>query len=144
MTVASFRAGVVLVIRNSVGQVMAFERCDESGQWQLPQGGIDKGERPVDAAWRELGEETSLGSNDVTLVAEHPYWTVYEWPSALSRKGRIGQAHRWFFFDVISDDVVATPDQHEFCNWKWMNVADLIDIVVGFRKQPYRQVLGDG
>ncbi len=70
-----FRAGVVAVVRRSDGQVLAFERADGPGNWQLPQGGLEKGEPPIDAAWRELGEETGLGPADVALVAAHA-WDV--------------------------------------------------------------------
>ena len=56
-----FRAGVVAVVRRDDGLVMAFERADLPGQWQLPQGGLEAGESPVEAAWRELAEETGLG-----------------------------------------------------------------------------------
>ena len=55
-----FRAGVVIAVRRDDGQLLAFERADVPGQWQLPQGGLETAERPVEAAWRELGEETGL------------------------------------------------------------------------------------
>lgn len=119
---------------------MAFERCDTPGSWQLPQGGIDVGERPIEAAWRELSEETGLGPDDVELAGEHPHWTVYELPQSARRKQRLGQAHRWFFFTIKHPDVEPTPDLHEFSDWKWTTPAELIDEVVEFRKHPYRQV----
>jgi putative (di)nucleoside polyphosphate hydrolase len=121
---------------------MAFERADVTGEWQLPQGGIERGETPVEAAWRELGEETGLGAAHVRLTGEHPCWTVYEWPPGMRRAGRIGQAHRWFFFEPVVDEVVPAPDGSEFTDWRWMDVGELIERVVEFRKSPYRQVLG--
>ena len=142
MSGPSFRAGVVIVVRRSDGDVLAFERADVAGSWQLPQGGLDEGETPLEAAWRELEEETGLGAGEVRFVGEHPEWTVYELPPASRRPARLGQVHRWFFFEVIDDNVVPTPDGHEFVDWRWMSPADLLDTVVEFRRPSYRQVLG--
>ena len=137
-----FRAGVVAAIRRSDGRILAFERSDLSGEWQLPQGGIETGESPVAAVWRELAEETGLDERDVRLVDEHAEWTVYAWPSSMRDSERIGQVHRWFFFEPVDDSVEPTPDGKEFCGWRWMQPDELIDRVVEFRKAPYRQVLG--
>jgi putative (di)nucleoside polyphosphate hydrolase len=137
-----FRAGVVTVVRRDDGCVMAFERSDLSGEWQLPQGGIEAGESPEQAAWRELREETGLSRRHVRLVGEHEIWTVYEWPNAMRGSDRLGQVHRWFFFEPLDESVTPAPDGSEFTRWQWMRPADLIERVVDFRKQPYRQVFG--
>ena len=142
MTKPHLRAGVVAAVRRSDGRFLAFERSDLSGEWQLPQGGIERGETPEQAAWRELQEETGLDATQVARVEEHDEWTVYIWPEANRRGDRRGQAHRWFFFEPIVDPLVPTPDGTEFTNWKWMRATKLIDRVVEFRKQPYRRVLG--
>ena len=99
MSSRHFRAGVVAVIERDDGAVLAFERADAPGSWQLPQGGIERGEEPLDAVWRELGEETGLGRDQLVLAGEHPEWVAYEWPSR-SPPGarRLGQVHRWFTF----------------------------------------------
>jgi len=139
---ANFRAGVVAVVRNSDGHLLAFERSDVADQWQLPQGGIEPGETPPAAAWRELQEETGLGSDDVELVGEHAEWTVYEWPEEVRRNGkRLGQAQRWFLFDTRRDEVVPQPDGLEFVAWKWVDAAWLVAQVVDFRRDVYAQVL---
>jgi putative (di)nucleoside polyphosphate hydrolase len=91
-----FRANVAAIVVNADGQIMAFERGDLPGEWQLPQGGIDEGETPVEAAWRELEEETGLGSKEVELVDEFPEWTAYTYPTGVRKNGRLGQAQRWF------------------------------------------------
>ena len=142
MTSASFRAGVVAVVSNGRGQVLAFERSDVAGAWQLPQGGIDVGETPLAAAWLELGEETGLGSGDVELVGEYPSWTTYEFPAHVRVRGaRLGQAQRWFFFRALDDGVVPQPDEVEFVAWQWVERQWLVENVVGFRQDSYRAAL---
>jgi len=142
MAVAQFRAGVVAVVRRTDGLVLAFERSDPRGQWQLPQGGIEDGETPLEAVWRELFEETRLGPGQVHLSGEHPEWVAYEWPRSAWRDRRRGSVHRWFFFDVIDDGLVPVPDGREFVAWRWSSVEDLVDGVVEFKRHSYRSVLG--
>ena len=149
MAKPTFRAGVIIVVRRQDGQVLAFERGDHRGAWQLPQGGIDDGELPRHAAWRELAEETGLGPRHVRLIDEHPHWTVYEWPPEVAAQkrptkvaGRLGQAHKWFVFEALHDDVAPVPDGDEFVAWKWTTPPDLIAEVAEFRRPGYEQVLG--
>ena len=144
MSSAHFRAGTVAVVKNSEGEILAFERSDVPEQWQLPQGGIDADEEPVDGVWRELEEETGLTSQHVRLVAEYPEWTIYEWPDHVNRKkGRLGQAQRWFFFEVKNDDCEPIPDGVEFVGWRWVAASWLIDQIVEFRRASYQRVLGE-
>ena len=142
MASANFRAGVVAVVANSRDEVLAFERSDVPGAWQLPQGGIDVGEAPFEAAWRELGEETGLGSGDVELIGEHPTWMAYEFPDHVRSEGkRLGQVQRWYFFRALSDDVIPSPDRVEFVAWRWVDRDWLVEHVVSFRSEVYRAVL---
>lgn len=132
---------MVTVVSNSRGEVLAFERSDVPGAWQLPQGGIDVGETPLDAAWRELGEETGLGPDDVELIGEHPTWLAYEFPPHVRGDKRLGQVQRWYFFRARSDDVRPTPDQVEFVAWKWVERPWIAEHVVSFRADVYRAAL---
>lgn len=142
-----FRAGVVIVIRHpDLTHVMAFERVDARGSWQLPQGGLNIGELPLDGAWRELLEETGLGPEHVDVLAEFPDWVAYEWPEELrrgraSRRDKLGQAQRWFLFNTVSPDVEPTPDGSEFVAWKWVTPDWLIDHVPDWRREAYTRVL---
>lgn len=143
-----FRAGVVVVVRHPEnGMVMAFERVDAPGSWQLPQGGIDEGESPLEAAWRELGEETGLGAEHVAVHSEHPDWIAYEWPDEVrSRKRaahlRLGQVQKWFVFVALSGDIVPVPDGTEFGAWQWVEPRWLVDNVLEWRRAGYERVLG--
>jgi putative (di)nucleoside polyphosphate hydrolase len=147
MASAHFRAGVVIVVRHpDLSRVMAFERVDVPGSWQLPQGGIKAGETPIEAAWRELGEETGLGERDVVARAEFPEWIAYEWPDEVTALSagthhRIGQAQKWFLFDAVAADLVPTPDGVEFGAWQWVQPAWLLDHVVDWRRDAYTRVL---
>jgi putative (di)nucleoside polyphosphate hydrolase len=73
-----FRANVGVAVLNDEGHLLAFERYDVPGAWQLPQGGLDEGEEPLEAARRELREETRLTWDQVELLGEHPRWLAYE------------------------------------------------------------------
>jgi putative (di)nucleoside polyphosphate hydrolase len=154
MAAQHFRAGVVIVVRHpDLRRVMAFERSDAAGSWQLPQGGLIDDEEPVEAAWRELFEETGMDERHVVARAEYPEWVAYEWPRDYAGKGRAprpsetgrgrrrGQVQRWFLFDVLSDDVEPSPDGSEFVAWRWVEPVWLIDHVIDWRRAAYRRVL---
>ncbi len=138
----------MIVVRHpNLREVMAFERADVAGSWQLPQGGLERGEEPIEAAWRELKEETGLGESDVVARVEFPEWVAYEWPAEVQRDHgrdgkRRGQVHRWFLFDALDADVAPTPDGSEFVRWRWVEPSWLIDNVVEMRRPAYQRVLG--
>jgi len=146
----TFRAGVAMIVRRGDGQVLVFERNDAPGSWQLPQGGIDADETPVEAAWRELFEETGLDHSDVRLVDETSDWISYLWPTDIrtkSDRGRkhIGQTQKWFLFGVTDDhdghahDLKPRPDGREFADWKWMSPHEVIDQVIEWRRSAYQR-----
>jgi putative (di)nucleoside polyphosphate hydrolase len=142
-----FRAGVVIVVRHPAdGTVLAFERADSPGSWQLPQGGLHSGEEPIEGAWRELHEETGLTERDVAARAEYPEWVAYEWPPEVLREHgrdgrRRGQVQRWFLFDALDGAVVPRPDGDEFVAWRWVVPAWLVDHVPEWRRGAYERVL---
>lgn len=136
-----FRANVATIVVDSGGRVMAFERSDFPGEWQLPQGGIDDDESPLEAAWRELEEETGLTDAHVELVAEFPEWTAYTYPDGSRTGGCLGQVQRWFTFEVLDDEVEPRPDGIEFVDWKWVEPQWIADNTVAFRRAAYRRVL---
>ena len=94
-----------MVVLDEVGRVLVFERSDVLGAFQLPQGGMDDDEEPVDAMWRELEEETGLTGAHVAILGQVPEWLGYELPpSVRSKKVGRGQVHKWTFPSVWATD----------------------------------------
>ncbi len=139
-------AGVMLLNRD--GQVFVGQRLDSTLEaWQMPQGGIDPGEAPIDAAVRELREETGVKADKVRLIAEGAEELFYDLPDDMIGKiwkGKWrGQRQRWFLFAFEGDDGdidIQTPEP-EFRAWRWSDPADLPAMIVPFKKALYEQVL---
>jgi putative (di)nucleoside polyphosphate hydrolase len=128
------------------GRVWVGNRIDTPGaHWQMPQGGIDEGESPRDAALRELREE--IGTDKAEFIAEHPEWLKYELPPDTARRmwgGRFrGQKQRWFAlrFTGADSDIDLSRHDPEFEDWRWEDIDRLPDLVVGFKRDLYRQVV---
>ncbi len=140
-----FRAGVGGVILDVRGRVLALERAATPGAWQLPQGGIEGDEAPVDARWRELSEEIGLTAEHVELLAEVPEWLGYELPPEFrSEKTGRGQVHKWFVLRIRDEGVSIRFDignEVEFQSWRWMPLAHLAEQTVSFRQPVYRRLV---
>jgi putative (di)nucleoside polyphosphate hydrolase len=116
-------------------------------RWQMPQGGIDAGETPLEAARRELLEETGVRSAE--LIAEAPDWYDYDFPAdvlARTRNGRYGgQTQRWFAFRFTGKDaeIDLSPPGHkpEFSSWRWAEMAELPGLIVPFKRGVYERVV---
>ena len=142
-----YRMGAGVVLINPYGLIFAGQRIDNPGPaWQMPQGGIDKGETPREAALRELTEETGVSADLVEVMAETPDWITYELPpEILGRiwKGKYGgQKQKWFAMRFLgSDSAVQIATEHpEFDRWQWMRAADLVESIVPFKRALYVQV----
>jgi putative (di)nucleoside polyphosphate hydrolase len=144
--------GVMLV--NAQGQAFVGKRLDTRGQpsegdfWQMPQGGIDQGEDVQTAALRELWEETGVTEQHVTLLSQTGEELFYDLPDELMGKlwkGKYrGQRQHWVLARFSGDDEHIKLDAHdpaEFSEWKWVEPAQLPDLIVPFKKRVYRAVL---
>jgi putative (di)nucleoside polyphosphate hydrolase len=138
--------GVMLI--NPAGLIFAGQRIDsELPAWQMPQGGVDRGESPEDAALRELGEEIGIGPDRVALLDATPDWLRYDLPPAIVPRiwgGRYrGQEQRWFLMRFLgSDDEITLETKHpEFSAWRWIDAAALLDGIVPFKRPIYEQVI---
>ena len=135
-----------MMLFNRDGLVFAGKRIDQTQEaWQMPQGGIDANEEPLQAAFRELEEE--IGTRNALLLREHPEWLTYDLPAHLlgvAWQGRYrGQRLKWFalrFLGSDSDIDVATPHQ-EFSEWKWVKTADLLRLAVPFKREMYGKAI---
>jgi putative (di)nucleoside polyphosphate hydrolase len=143
-----YRPAVGIMLVNSEGKVWVGQRLDNRLEaWQMPQGGLDSGEAPLDGALRELEEETGIRSDLVEIVARHGEELTYDLPEELigkiwKKKWR-GQRQTWFLarFTGTDEDVnIATPEP-EFRAWKWAEPEELPAMIVPFKKALYEQVL---
>lgn len=147
-----YRPCVGLMLVNGEGKVFVGKRIDikEGDSWQMPQGGIDKGEDARAAAFRELGEETGIDATLVTLLAAAKEEQFYDLPDDVAGKlwgGRYkGQRQTWVLMRFTGSDADVRLDAHdppEFLDWKWVEPDDLIDLIVPFKRRVYRAVLDE-
>ena len=139
------RSGVGVIVLNKENKVFVAKRIDNPKNfWQMPQGGIDKGEDFLQAAYRELSEETSIKS--VELIKELDGTTTYELPNNLLGiiwKGKYrGQKQKWFVMRFIGEDkdINIKTKNPEFLDWKWIDLDQITDVVVGFKLHVYKEL----
>lgn len=154
---AGYRPCVGLALFNRAGLVFVGRRANRSlrehtapgHEWQMPQGGIDAGEQPIEAAYRELREETNVSS--VSLLAEAPEWLSYDLPYEIGKeawRGRYrGQSQKWFAFRFDGDeseiDILNPGGGHkpEFDAWRWVPLAETTELIIPFKREVYREVV---
>jgi putative (di)nucleoside polyphosphate hydrolase len=146
-----YRHNVGAVLFNAAGLVLVARRADmpnaegAAGGWQLPQGGVDKGEDLRAAVLRELAEE--IGTDKAEIIAEHPDWLSYDFPADLQRM-RIaqkyrGQRQRWFALRFLGQDsdIRLDADPHpEFDAWRWAQLEELPGLAVSFKRDIYTEL----
>jgi len=142
---SDYRAGVGIVLVNSHGQVFSGRRRDNRAHpWQMPQGGLQDGETPRQAALREVSEE--LGTAAVSILEFRPDWLYYDYPAPeSSRRATLfrGQRHLWYLlsFDGADADIEIEGAGGEFSEWRWNTPSQIIDEAVPFKQPAYRQVM---
>jgi len=137
-----FRAGAGAVIVDRRGLVLAIERADTPGAWQLPQGGLKRFESPSQAVFREVEEETGISKRDLQLLDAYPEPLAYELPAGVwSKKTGRGQVGYWFLLRFEgADEAVNVARSSESSAWTWMRFDRLVRSVVDFRKPVYRRL----
>ncbi|MEA3064301.1 MAG: putative (di)nucleoside polyphosphate hydrolase [Sphingomonadales bacterium] len=143
-----YRPAVGIMLVNPQGRVWVGQRLDSSlDAWQMPQGGLDPGEAPLDGALRELEEETGIRPDLVEIVARHGEELYYDLPEDLI--GKVwkepwrGQRQTWFlarFLGTDEDVDIATPDP-EFRAWRWAEPSELAALIVPFKRKLYEDVV---
>ena len=139
------RNGVGIVVLNKENKIFVAKRIDNPKNfWQMPQGGIDKNEDFLQAAYRELEEETSIKS--VKLIKELEGTTTYELPNRLLGiiwKGKFkGQKQKWFLMRFFGEDqeININTKNPEFLEWKWINLEQITEAVVDFKLHVYKEL----
>ena len=145
-------AGIMLANREGkvfVGQRLDAPESNYPDAWQMPQGGVDKGEDAETAALRELEEETGVERSMVEIIARSQEEHFYDLPDELLGKiwkGKYrGQRQSWFLMRFTGEDenINIETDHPEFTNWKWADPADLPDMIVPFKKKLYKAVVNE-
>lgn len=143
-----YRPCVGVTLINPAGLIFAGQRIDSDvPAWQMPQGGVDKGETPEAAALRELEEETGVLPARVAVLDATPDWLTYDLPADLVPRvwgGRYrGQKQRWFLmrFRGRDEDITLATAHPEFSSWRWIGAEEMLASIVPFKREIYGQVI---
>jgi putative (di)nucleoside polyphosphate hydrolase len=144
----AYRRGVGIMLLNDKNRVFVGRRIDRQDQaWQMPQGGIDSGETPREAAFRELKEE--VGTDDAEIVRESAGWLRYDLPADLGSglwRGRYrGQEQKWFAMRFLGrdGDIDLTTHHPEFNAWQWVTPDRLEELIVPFKRALYHDIVAE-
>jgi len=142
--------GIVVASGQETGQVLWARRVGGHDAWQFPQGGINDGESPEEALFRELYEEVGLAPDDVSIVARTKGWLRYRLPRRLRRHnstpGFVGQKQKWFLLELHAADSAVRMDcagKPEFDHWAWVSFWYPLTQVVDFKREVYRHALAE-
>lgn len=142
-----FRPNVGIVLSNADGQLLWAKRIGQQA-WQFPQGGIQRGERPEQALFRELNEELGLNPDDVQILGVTSGWLRYHLPQRYLRRSRgrvcIGQKQKWFALRLKASEAAIrfdACDKPEFDGWRWVDYWLPLDEVVDFKRDVYHAAL---
>ncbi|HVZ99700.1 MAG TPA: RNA pyrophosphohydrolase [Caulobacterales bacterium] len=144
-----YRANVGLALFHREGLVFLGKRAGTDGpyQWQMPQGGVDKDETPMQAALRELEEEAGVAPQLVELLEETPDWFYYDFPAdvraGMKTRGKfLGQRQKWFALRFKGRDADIRLDTHspEFVDWRWAPLETAPGLVIPFKRATYEEV----
>ena len=149
-----YRPCVGVALFNKDGLVFIGNRIQQFDvgpkTWQMPQGGIDEGESPSVAAFRELQEETGVTPEHAEIIGEIEDWLTYELPADLvgkALKGKYrGQKQRWFAMRFTGDDThidLAADAHQEFSDWRWAKLSEIVDLIVPFKRDIYERIAKD-
>lgn len=143
-----FRPNVGIVLANDQGQVLWARRVGGRDAWQFPQGGINSGESPEQALYRELHEEVGLSQDAVEVLGSTRGWLRYRLPRRFIRKGQnpvcIGQKQKWFLLRMLAEDGAVQLDMNdkpEFDHWQWVSYWYPLDQVISFKREVYRKAM---
>lgn len=142
-----FRVGVGIILYDSQGDVLCFQRADNPSLWQFPQGGVDAGETYEATLWRELFEETAIPKEMIVATQEYPDWTLYEYPKRLHHQtgAMAGQVHRWYFLEIKpggAPNLEVAADK-EFVAWQTLTMSDFLALPGHDFKLPVYEKLAD-
>jgi len=134
----SYRKNVAAIILDKDGRILLCRRSDHFKNWQLPQGGIDKGEDALTAVMRELEEE--IGTNKFELIGKLEESVCYDWPKELHSRGFIGQEQWYFLFRDTGSANIQLPSE-EFDAMKWVSKSEFLKEANSFKAEAYKEAI---